>query len=151
MRKMREEGAGGGSWCPACLRCPSRRSPFPVVCDYLRPPCFRPVVPRSAAPLSTPRAVARGSGRVVLLTLVVVILLPLVFVLPWIWSSWPFRHPRCSPFPPPRAVARSGSWGAVAVVVPVVPAVLLWWRCLLPCLSLVSCRRRVVVLSSPSP
>jgi hypothetical protein len=53
MRKMREEGAGGGSWCPACLRCPSRRSPFPVVCGYLRPPRFHPVVRAPFHPTSS--------------------------------------------------------------------------------------------------
>jgi len=127
MCKMREEGAGGGSWCPVCLRCPSHHSLFPIVCGYLRPPCFHPVIPRSAVPLSTPRAVACGSGRVVLQALVVVIVvLPLDFVLPQIWLSWPCHHPHCSPFPPPRAVACSGSWSAVAVVVPVVLAVQLW-------------------------
>jgi hypothetical protein len=113
MRKMREEGAGGGSWCPACLRCPSRRSPFPVVCGYLRPPCFRPVVPRSAAPLSTPRAVARGSGGVVLLALVVVIVLPLVVLSRW----WSLSYRRCC-------------YGG-GVCCPACPSsvVVVWWSC----------------------
>jgi hypothetical protein len=94
--------------------------------------------------------VAHGSGRVVLLAFVIIIILLLVFVLPQIWSSWPCHHPHCSLFPPPWAVAHSSSWSAVMVVVPIALAVLLWWGCLLPCLSFISHHHCVVVLSSPS-
>jgi hypothetical protein len=88
---------------------------FPVVCGYLHPPCFCPIVPLSAVPLSTPRAVAHGSGGVVLLALVIVI--PLVFVLPWIWSSWPCCHPCRSPVPPHKQLLTVVVGGAAVVMV----------------------------------